>query len=277
LLLSPIVFTGAVWVVSFDDLRILALPFIGVFAVVLGGALAYGFARAQRLTRRQTGSYIVSGGFTNIGSIGGLICYVLLGEAAFAMVPLHKFFEEFIYLTVGFPLAKSFSIEPGKNKNLAGRIRQAIIDPFAFISAVGIGAGIALNLTRVPRPQFYARINAILIPGMSVLILFSIGMALRFGSLRRYLRSSAWMALIKHALVPAAVTGVACALGFGTILDGLPLKVVLVLSFMPMGFFGMIPPTIYDLDLELANSNWLLTNALLLVVVPALYLLLRLL
>jgi hypothetical protein len=59
-------------------------------------------------------------------------------------------------------------------------------------------------------------------------------------------------------------------LGLGNIEDGLPLKVVLILSSMPVGFTAMVPPTIYDLDIDLSNASWIVTNSALIFVVPML-------
>jgi predicted permease len=267
----PLTFSGAVWIVDLDNLKILALPIIEVFAILLGGTLAYGFARAQDLTRRQTGPYIVSGAFGNVGSIGGLICYMFLGEAAFALVGLYKLFEELMYFAFALPLAKSFSLDQNANDSLATRIKKIFADPFVLVPLGGLAAGLILNLTGVPRPQFYSRVNSIFIPAIPVLLLLSIGMAMRIGSVRKYFWKSAVIVLVKQIMVPAAAVGIALALGFGTIAGGLPLKVVLIVSCMPVAFIAMVPPTIYNLDVDLANSNWLLTNGLLIVLVPALY------
>ncbi|HQL90727.1 MAG TPA: hypothetical protein PLQ15_09005 [Syntrophales bacterium] len=45
---------------------------------------------------------------------------------------------------------------------------------------------------------------------------------------------------------------------------------MLILSSMPVAFNALIPPSIYDLDLDLANSCWFVTTALLVFVLPAL-------
>ncbi len=44
---------------------------------------------------------------------------------------------------------------------------------------------------------------------------------------------------------------------------------------LAVAFIALIPPSIYDLDLDLANSSWLFTTALLVVVLPLLLLVLR--
>ena len=46
LVFNPIAFLGAIWIIKLDNLRIAALPFIGVFALLLGGVLAHTWSTA---------------------------------------------------------------------------------------------------------------------------------------------------------------------------------------------------------------------------------------
>ena len=50
----------------------------------------------------------------------------------------------------------------------------------------------------------------------------------------------------------------------------IPLIVVIILSSMPVASTALIPPSIYDLDIDLANLCWFITTALLAVVMPSL-------
>ena len=77
--------------------------------------------------------------------------------------------------------------------------------------------------------------------------------------------------MIKFAIVPGVVTFLALLLGYRNIGDGLLLKVVIILSSMPVAFMALIPPSLYDLDIDLANSCWLFTTTLLVIVLPVLY------
>ena len=56
--------------------------------------------------------------------------------------------------------------------------------------------------------------------------------------------------------------------------NGLPFKVILVLSSMPVAFNALVATSIYDLDLDMANSCWLISTGALVVVMPWLYFLL---
>ena len=268
LFFNPIAFMGAVWIVTLEDLKIIALPFIGITALVLGGILALVFARMLGMSRKQTGAYIVSGGFTNIGSIGGLICFTFLGEAGFALVSFYKLFETFSYYAFGFPIAKSYSADVTEVESFWVRIKKVFTDPFVLVALGSLLAGFLLNISGIERPKLYASINAVFVPTATILLLSSIGMAIRFRRAGKYLKEGSLIAIIKFIIVPLTATSIAYFLGFGEIDQGLPLKVVLILSSMPVGFTAMVPPTIYDLDVDLANASWLVTNFLLLLVVP---------
>jgi hypothetical protein len=250
------------------------MPFLCLFALLFGGGAAYVLARSLKLSRLQTGSLVVGGWFTNIGSIGALVVFILLGEEAFALVPVYKLFEEFSYYAFGFPMARSFAAEPGATTvTTRERFQRIVRDPFVLITTGSIITGFILNASGATRPDLYGLVNSVLIPVASTLLLVSIGMTMNVTSVRRNIVPNIGIVGIKHLLVPAFTTVLAALIGFGSIAGGMPLRVALVLSAMPAGFVSIVVTTLYDLDVDLANSNWLLSNAALVVVVPILALL----
>lgn len=270
LFFNPIATLGAIWILRFDNFGIIALPFLSILAHVLGGLLAFWFSKRFKLTRKQTGAYIVSGGFSNTGSIGGLLSFAFLGEAGFGLLPFYKLFDDFVTFGVGFPIAKSFSSDVNEIKSLGKRVKYLFTDIFILISVGSKLIGIILNISGIQRPDFFKSINAFFIPTGSILILASIGMAIQFGQSGRYIKEGLLIAIIKFAIIPVTAISIAYQLGFGNIDNGLPLKVVLILSCMPVAFTAMVPPTIYDLDVDIANASWLVTNFLLLLIIPIL-------
>ncbi len=82
-------------------------------------------------------------------------------------------------------------------------------------------------------------------------------------------------ALIKFAIVPLCAITAAWFIGYGQIDHGLPLKVVTIFACMPVAFNALIPPSIYDLDLDLANACWFFTTSALIVVLPVLLVLIN--
>jgi len=270
LYVNPIAFGGAIWILDLRDQRLVTLPFLGAFAIIFGGFLAYIASKLLGLNNKQTGVFVTCGSFTNIGNIGSLVTYILLGEAAVAMMPFYNLFEPFIYYGFGFPFAKSMSDSFTEDEGLAMRIRNVITDRFVVIAMVSIFVGLTLNLVGVKRPSFYSTLNNFLIPLGTLLLLSSIGMAMRFGRMREYFREASVISLIKFVFVPTSVYLLGSFIGLGSIDGGLPLKVSVILASMPVAFTAMIPPTLYDLDVDLANTSWFVTTGLLFVVVPIL-------
>jgi len=275
LFLNPVAILGATWVANIHDIKIAALPFMGMTALFSGGCVAFIISRIMKLNRKQTGSYIVCGGFTNIGSLGALFCFMFLGESGFALVPFYKLFEELIYYAIGFPIAKSYSDDLTKNPSFLHRLKAAATDIFVVMAVLSISTGLILNILAIPRPPVYAVVNALFIPLAAFLLLISIGLSMHFSSVKTYLKPGLIIAAIKFAMIPVIIVGMGYLFGLNLIDNGLPLKVVLVLSSMPVGFIAMVPPTIYDLDIDLANACWLITNAALLFEIPLLIFLFR--
>lgn len=274
LFVNPIAIIGAIWIVSIKNVRLVALPLNGLFALLAGGILALIAAHLLALEPRKTGAMFGCGSFTNIGSIGALVCFVFLGEAGFALVPIYKLFEELSYYSVGFPIAKYYSSSQPDEK-ISQRLKALMRDPFIIVALSSIILGGTLNISGVARPVIFKPIVAVCVPLGTVLLLASIGMALKFRRVRNYMKECVAVSLIKFIFVPILAVSMAYCIGFGSINNGLPLKVVVILSSMPVAFNALIPPSIYDLDLDLANSCWFFTTSLLLVVLPVLLVVLK--
>ena len=273
LFLNPIAIVGALWVVDIESVRLAALPFTGLFAILAGGALALAAAKLLDLEPRKTGALYGCGSFTNIGSIGALICFIFVGEQGFALVPIYKIFEELSYYSIGFPIAKYYSRNQEKD-DVLDRLRTLGKDPFILVALSSIILGAALNWSGIQRPEFLRSVVSTSVPLMTVSLLTSIGLALKFRRIRDYLKECFAVSIIKFFFVPVMASSLAYLLGFGKLDHGLPLKVVIILSSMPVAFNALIPPSIYDLDLDLANSCWFFTTALLIIILPLLLILL---
>ena len=266
--LNPVAIVGATWVARLEDINLIALPFLCITALAFGGVIAYGLSRLFRMNRKQTGAYVGCGTFTNIGALGALFCYMFLGEPGFALVPIYKLLEEFTYFAYVFPLAKSFSIDRTEKESLLHKLKVVFTDPLVDISIASIALGLVLNMSGLHRPEFFADLNAFLIPAIVFLLLFTIGLGMRFSSVGKDLAPALAITAMKFTVVPVVITGLGYLVGLHEIDNGLPLKVVYILSAGPVGFISVIPPTLYDLDADLANTCWLICNGLLIIQVP---------
>ena len=276
LFVLPVTVTGAIWVADFSSVSIAALPLIGAGAILLGGALAWVAANTAGYGPRQIGALVPCGSFSNLGAVGTLICYVYLGEKGFALTPIYRLFEDLIYYAVGFPIAKYCSTVATGREMAGGRIAALAKDPYILVTLSSILVGGLLNVSGLARPGFMGPIIAIFIPLGTGLLMISIGLAMRFKSVKTHLKACLLISAIKFIAVPLVAIWAAWWGGYGHLENGLPLKVVMILSSMPVAFTALIPPSIYDLDLDLANACWLFTTAALLLVLPLQLMLIRL-
>jgi len=271
LFVNPIAIVGAIWTLRMNDGRMVALPVLEILAILLGGLLALGASKVLKLEPRKAGSLFACGFFTNTNAIGGLICYVFLGEMGFALVAFYRIFEEFIYYGVGFPIARLYSADTHEKETWQEKLKRLGTDIFVLVSLVSLFTGGLLNLSGLQRPEVYQGINSVLIPLGTLALLISIGLAMRVKTIQDYLKECVAVSAVKFLIIPAILTLTAFLLGYGKIENGLPLKVVMILSSMPVAFTALVPPSLYDLDIDLANSCWLFTTSLLAVVLPVLY------
>ncbi|WP_157800987.1 AEC family transporter [Bacillus solitudinis] len=273
--LNPIVLIGAFWFVQLTDKSLIYLPILGVCTLMLGGALGIAAAKTLKMNRAQTGSMFVTGAFINIGSFGTLFCFLFFGEASLAYAALFRLFEELIYYTVAFPIARAYG-ETVKTEEKKTAAMKILTDPFIMITFSAIVIGGCLNMSGWNRPEFYGTLNAVLVPLSSFLLVVPVGFAMKFKSVRGYLKESFIVSTIKFFFVPLTITTIAYFAGVGNLHNGMVLGVVLILSSMPPAVTSLLPPQLFKLDVDLANSSWLINTGLLIVVLPLLYVIVNL-
>jgi hypothetical protein len=261
--MSSITTASALWAFEPQGARIATLPVLGLAALFTGGSIGLVLGRVLRLGTRSAGALFTVSGMSNIGSIAALLVYLFLGERGFAVVPLYRLFEELAYYSIAFPIARSFGGAAARRRSLA----DILLDPFILASISATAIGFSLNLLGVPRPAFFATVNAVLVPTGSFLLLSSIGMAMRFGRIKAYVREALLVSAVKYVAVPAVVLGLAVLLGLGRTADHTVFKALIILASAPVGFIALVPPSLYDLDVDLANAAWLGSMILLLVAV----------
>ena len=105
------------------------------------------------------------------------------------------------------------------------------------------------------------------------MMLLSVGLNMRFSMIGNYRREALAVAGIKHLLLPGLLVTLGLIAGYGRLNGGLPLRVLIIVSSMPVAINALIPPSLYRLDIDLANSCWILSNGIFVVaILPLLYL-----
>lgn len=247
------------------------LPVVGIFGLASGfflGCLAM-YLHPLSTPSQQIG-FRLSCSFTNLGNIGGLIVFLLLGELAFSLVPLYKLLEEFWNYGVLFPYARQRAIKAGliqKTGKQNNPLLRLVRDPFFLMSVLSTALGLALNLLGHERPAAYGEVNSWLIPISSFLLLLAIGSQIRIGRIPLYWKPAVAISLIRLLLIPICTLSFALLLGFG-LADPLTLKTIATLAIMPVAFVSLVPASLYNLDSDLISTAWIFTTCSLLISVP---------
>jgi predicted permease len=107
------------------------------------------------------------------------------------------------------------------------------------------------------------------------MLTFAVGLSLSPSRIGKYVSHCVAISTIKFILRPAIAAGLAYGCMRAGWIDGLAFRVAVLLAATPVAFNALIPPALYDLDEDLANSCWIVTTSLMVVVVPVLFVLLR--
>lgn len=264
--LLPLSAMLSLWGLPKPESSLLAFPLLGLASYVWGGFLALLLARFLKLDRPQTGSFYCCGTFTNIGAVGGLVCLLFLGENSIALVALYRLLDEVFYFSVSFPIAKMYA--PGSPGML--NFRKFKFNPVLAVIICALLCGMILNLAGVPRPRLAGIAASACMLLATMFFLVAIGLTLRLSRVWNYKIQGLAMCAIKFIGVPVVITAMAAAMGFGGYDDGLALKVVAVLSSMPVAMTALVPPSLFRLDVDMANACWIFSTGALIITLPVL-------
>ncbi|HUX20714.1 MAG TPA: hypothetical protein VMW69_05695 [Spirochaetia bacterium] len=267
--LNPITILDSFWRLPLSSRGLLLLPPLGLLLLAVGAAGALVFNRLFKIPPERAASVFVSGMFTNIVSFGGLTAFVFFGYQGYGLVMLFNMFISFAYYAVGFPVSERIA----RNERNPFAISPKLLRdrPYLFIPLAAIAVGLALNLTHVRALPWLGGLSSFLVSFIAAILGLAIGMTLHFGKMRRYRREILVIVAIKFILIPAVMIPLGLMIGLQHYLGGLPFRVLCIISFMPVAFNSLVPPALYDFDLDLANSGWIVTTFALVIVLPALY------
>jgi predicted permease len=270
--LNPVAVFSTFWGLSLPSLSILAFPALGLASIFVGAVGAVAAIRILRIPPSQAASVFTCGVFSNIVTIGGLIAYTLFREQGYALMQMYAVLMSPTYFLIGYPISNNIA----KDRRRIFRIDSENLkeNPYLAVPLAGIVVGVTMRVSGIQRPEVFGTLIAVLVPVVAAILGLAIGVTLQFSRIRRYLREITIVLFLRHLLVPLVMIPLGGALGYGALADGVPLKVIAILSCMPVAFNALVPPAIYGFDLDLANSAWLVSTACLMVIVPVLFLVL---
>ncbi len=265
---NPIILINSYWIVDFSNIHIFVLPFMCVFILVISGSIGLLFSKLFKHNNQQRASMFACSTFSNLGTIGGLIAFSFLGESGFAIAAMFIVLESFYNYLVGYPVVKILGEGTSKFK---GNFKSFFQDPSIVIYLSAVVIGILLNLSPLKRPLFMLKYNEFMIPITSFLLIFPIAFKMNISKTHACLKEALVVTCIKFIIAPVLAISVAYLFGLNTVENGLVIKALIVMNLVPCGFNSILVPTIYKADRDVANSIWIFTMVVLIIIVPIEY------
>ena len=249
--LSPLVLCFTFWRMDLRHLAPWLLPFLGILISASTLLPAVLYARRAGLSGPQTGSFLTCAFFSNVGYLGAFTAFALFGEAGYALCMLYLVFFTPSFYTLGFGIAMQYG--QARTTAFSSAYANERLRLFPFL---GMLAGAALSLARVPRPLPLQWLNCALIPADTALYLVAVGSQLTIASPRPWLRACLAMSGIKFLYTPAVAWGLVSLFH----IEGLPRTIVLLEASTAVAVSPMVLPLLFGLDRKLANALWLFTT-----------------
>ena len=253
------------WLVAIEPLLV-AVP---AFAVVP-------IARRMGCDNKQTGVIATAAGLGNLGfTLGAYLCYTLLGDSAgqgdaalaYAVAQVNLMAMSGVLMM--YPLARHFGGQHTDDRSITRLIVTSFFDLRAMMVHCAI-VGVVLAYLEVPYPAViddYKTIDVLFYLG-GFGGYFGIGLRLRLGDARKYLREHALLAAVKFAGIPLLSLGILAAINLTPVpLASLGQRVVVVEAFMPVAIQGVMIANLFHLDGRMASTLWLV-NTVLFVLLP---------
>ena len=106
---------------------------------------------------RERGALVTAGMLGNTGTLGGLVCYLLLGPAAFAYVQIVAVIQNVLLITFNFPVAQKFHDMAVAGEGKAPMKKRSFSELFFTwnqVALIGMIVGAGLSLAHVPQPEW---------------------------------------------------------------------------------------------------------------------------
>lgn len=253
------------WLILIEPILV-AVPAFGVIPI----------ARRMGCDNKQTGVIATAAGLGNLGfTLGAYLCYTLLngpdgqGEAALAYAVGMVNLMAMSGVLMLYPLARHFGGQEEGDPSIAKLIVKSFFDLRALMVHCAI-VGVLLAYLNVPYPavldDYYILDILFYLGGFGGY--FGIGLRLRLGDTRRYMREHLLLAGIKYMGIPLLALSILVLINLTpSPLSDLGQRVVIVESFMPVAIQCVMIANLFHLDGRMASTLWLV-NTLIFVLIP---------
>ncbi|KPA12257.1 Auxin efflux carrier [Candidatus Magnetomorum sp. HK-1] len=264
-LFDPIIILWTVWGLEITR-ELLFLPLAGLCIVIVGFIVGYFMAFSLSVSQKSRAAFTISASLSNHGfTLGGFICYLLLGERGLALSYIFlTYFVFFLFMFI-FPYARWV-----QSRQLNISKWKLVFDALINIRNIPLYTTIlALILQKLNIQRFAVNmpVDVMLLISISVYY-FSLGMTYTLTRKFEYLKENLFLVIIKFLITPA------CALFLVLFLplDSMMKSVTIIQSFMPIAIFSVVASILFDLDTRMSSNLFVYNTIFFLVFIfPLLY------
>ncbi len=231
------------------------IPLIALVLMSACMGLAYFFGKLLSLKPETLGAFLLAASVGNTGYLGYPLSLALFKEAHFAKALFYDLFGTVLFVfTVGLYIAEIY----GKEKQKVNKFKEIVTFPPLLALLAG------LSLRNVSLPDFYLRCLEYLGPATIPLIMFSIGLTLNLGEVKKYKTTLLLVSLIKLVFSPL----LALVLGRLILTDITSLKILVLEASMPTVLLSLVIGLKYKLDTNFLSTVILVTTLLSMLTIP---------
>jgi len=262
---DPIIILWTVWGLRISK-ALIYLPLSGLIIVMIGFFAGHLFALLLYLPQKSHGTLVISSSLSNHGfTLGGYICFLLLGEQGLALSYIFLLYFVFYLFLFIFPYARLI-----QTSQEIISTRQLIVSTLINVRNIPLYTtlfALLLNKWQILRPAIHMPVECFLLISISIYY-FSLGLTYSLRQQISYKKPHIVLIIVKFIISPL----VALVLTWIIPLDPSMQSVVFIESFMPVAILSVVVAIIFDLDTRMASNLFVWNTILfLLFVFPLIY------
>lgn len=235
--------------------RIFNISLLALIVTLFSLSIAYLVGRMINFERGIFGAFLLAATVGNTGYLGFPLTQQLFGSDNVVKAVFYDIFGTVLFIfTIGLYIAETF----GENEIKRSKLKEIIT--FPPLIAVVIG----LFFQNIRFPELISTIISFLAAPTIPLIMFSIGLSLKFSIERRYIKPIIGVVIIKMIVAPA----VAIILGRTFIMDPIGFRILVLEASMPIAMLTMILAIQYKLKDDFISTSIFLTTLISLITIP---------
>jgi auxin efflux carrier (AEC) len=232
------------------DLRpeLLLMAVVAWAALLVGFAIAWGACRLLKLPDATAAGFMITAALGNTGYLGYPLALSLFGDEGLVRAIFYDIFGTvFAVLTIGLLIA-------GRLGDAGGRRVNVLKEVVTFPGVIALALALALRPVVIPDlvAQALEALGNLVVP----LIMISLGVSLKAGTIRERYAALGGVTVVKLLLVPVV------ALGVGTVVlgDAEAVRLGVMQAGMPSMMLSLVFGIRYRLDVDFIASAILVTT-----------------